>query len=332
MGNSSSAGWLLFAPHHARELGARVAAALHRPLAPSEEREFDYGEHKMRPLDDVRGRDCYVLQALAGDDQASVNDRLCRALFFIGALKDAGALRVTALLPYLAYARKDRRTKPHDPITMRYVAALLEAVGTDRVVVLEVHNEAAFDNAFRCETVRLEAAQLFAETIAARTDARHLVVVSPDVGGIKRVQQLRTMLAAKLGSPIGVAFMEKTRSEGVVSGEMLVGDVAGRDVLIYDDLVSSGTTLLRATRACRQAGARRVVAAATHPVFTSQARQLFEPGGPEYLLVSDSVPLRGEFATLGAHRLTVCSIVPLLAAVIERLQRCEPLQDLARGA
>lgn len=112
----------------------------------------------MRLLVEVRGADVYVVQSLCGDAHASANDKLCRLLFFAGALKDAGARRVTACLPYLAYARKDRRTQERDPVTTRYVAALFEAVGIDRVIVLDVHNEVAFDNALRCPTLRLESA------------------------------------------------------------------------------------------------------------------------------------------------------------------------------
>ena len=117
----------LFALEASHELGAAIAAALGQPLAAHEERDFEDGEHKTRPLDDVAGADVYVVQSLHGGPAESANDKLCRLLFFIGALKDAGAARVTAVTPYLCYARKDRRTKPNDPVTTRYVAALFEA-------------------------------------------------------------------------------------------------------------------------------------------------------------------------------------------------------------
>jgi hypothetical protein len=148
----------LFALEASAELGRAIAAALGQQLASHEERDFEDGEHKSRPLDDVSGADVYVVQSLHSGPQQSANDKLCRLLFFIGALKDAGAARVTAVSPYLCYARKDRRTKPNDPVTTRYVASLFEAVGTDGVVTLEVHNPAAFENAFRCRTVTLRSA------------------------------------------------------------------------------------------------------------------------------------------------------------------------------
>src|SRR5512136_1145499 len=139
----------LFALEATAEFGRAVSNWLGRPLSPHEERGFEDGEHKIRPLANVQNADVYVVQSLHGGPTESANDKLCRLLFFIGALKDSGAARVTAVVPYLCYARKDRRTKPGDPVTTRYVAGLFESVGTDCIVTLEVHNPVAFENAFR---------------------------------------------------------------------------------------------------------------------------------------------------------------------------------------
>ncbi len=130
----------LFALNASREFGERLAAALGRPLDAHEEREFEDGEHKARPLASVRGETVYVLQSLHGDAQASGDDKLVRLLFFCGALRDHGAARVTALVPYLAYGRKERQTKPFDPVSTRYLAQLVEAVGVDALVTLETHS------------------------------------------------------------------------------------------------------------------------------------------------------------------------------------------------
>ena len=127
----------LFALQASRAWAEPVAARLGVPLAAHEERAFEDGEHKVRPLVNVRGRDVYVMESLHGDEAQTVDAKLCRLLFFIGALKDAAAGRVTAVVPYLGYARKDRKTKARDPVTTRYVAALFEAVGTDRIVTLD---------------------------------------------------------------------------------------------------------------------------------------------------------------------------------------------------
>ena len=214
---------MLFALNATAKLGLAVAAALRLPLARHEEREFEDGEHKARPLSGVCGADVFLLQSLHGGPEQSANDKLCRLLFFIGALKDAGARRVTALVPYLCYARKDRRTKPNDPVTTRYVASLFEAVGTGAVVTLDVHNPAAFENAFRCPTVALTAAPLFVDYVRTLAD-ESMCVVSPDPGGTKRADVFHEALEAALGRRIGKAFVEKRRSAGVVSGELFVGE------------------------------------------------------------------------------------------------------------
>jgi len=309
----------LFAPALSAGFAGAVAAALGTPLAASEEREFDGGEHKMRPLDEVAGEDAFVVHNLCGSAEASANDRLCRLLFFAGALKDAGARRVTAVVPYLAYARKDRRTQPRDPVTTRYVAALFEAVGIDCVVVLDVHNEAAFDNAFRIPTVRMEAAETFAAAIASRVGERRVVIASPDIGGIKRAQKFREVVHRRLGRDVDFAFAEKRRVGGVVSGDALVGSVQDAEVVFYDDMIVSGTTLVRAASAARRAGARRIHVAAPHAAFVPAASQLFEANGPETVLVSDSIPLSAAFTPFVQGPLQICSVAPLIARTIAGL-------------
>jgi ribose-phosphate pyrophosphokinase len=310
---------MVFAPSLSAAFARSVLEQFGGTLASCEEREFDGGEHKIRPLAEVRNRDVFVIQSLCGEPLASANDKLCRLLFFIGALKDAGAERVTACIPYLAYARKDRRTQPRDPVTIRYVAAMFEAVGTDRVVALEVHNEAAFDNAFRCETLRLDAAQVFSDQLAVMLDSSPVCVASPDTGGIKRAQRLRETLADRLRRDVDFAFMEKRRALGVVSGETFVGDVAGSNVILYDDLISSGATIMRATKAARTAGAKHVYVATTHAVFQQAALQLFDKDGPDKVLVSDSIALAHALAATTKSRLRVCSVAPLFARAITEL-------------
>src|SRR5215218_2677485 len=177
---------LIFAPLASRLFGERMAAALGCRLAPLEEKDYESGEHKIRTLASVRNRNVYVVQSLSGDPAASANDRLCRLLFLIAGLRDAGAARVTACIPYLAYARKDRRTKERDPVNSRYVAQLLEAMGVAHVIGLDVHNVSAFENAFRCSVDHLEAAPLVADLVARQAGGRAITVVAPDFGGAKR--------------------------------------------------------------------------------------------------------------------------------------------------
>jgi ribose-phosphate pyrophosphokinase len=326
MKDDGRAGLRLFALQATAELGNSIAQALGVSLATHEERDFEDGEHKVRPLDSVRDRDVYVIQSLHGGPNESANDKLARLLFFIGALKDVGAARVTVVAPYLCYARKDRRTKPNDPVTTRYIAQLFEAVGADVMVTLEVHNPAAFENAFRCRTIALTATPLFVDYAKALA-GESLCVVSPDPGGVKRAELFRETLEAEMGKPIGKGFADKHRSAGVVSGDLFVGDAAGATVLIIDDLMSTGGTLLRAARVARKSGAKRVIALVTHGLFMSGAAEVVADPAIDRLVVTDSVPpfrlgpnARGKIDTLRC--------APLLAETIKRLHERRALTDL----
>jgi ribose-phosphate pyrophosphokinase len=317
----------LFALQATADLGKAVAQALGCKLAAHEERAFEDGEHKVRPLDPVGGADVYVVQSLHSGPSETTNDKLCRLLFFIGALKDAGAARVTALVPYLCYARKDRRTKPNDPVTTRYIAGMFEAVGTDCVVTLEVHNPVAFENAFRCRTVSLTTTPLFVDYARAFRD-ENISVISPDPGGAKRAELLREALEAELGRPVAKAFADKHRSAGVVSGDLLVGDVAGTTALVVDDLISTGGTLLRAAGAARQAGARRVIALVTHGLFMAGAAEVLADPAIERLVITDAVPAFRLANGLICHKVDVLPVAPLLAETIRRLDQGRALDDL----
>jgi ribose-phosphate pyrophosphokinase len=317
----------LFALQGTAELGEAIAKELGVALSAHEEREFEDGEHKARPLDLVRGKDVYVVHSLHGGPSQSANDKLCRLLFFIGAIKDAGAVRVTAVVPYLCYARKDRRTKLDDPVTTRYVAQMFESVGTDCIVTLEVHNPVAFENAFRRRTVTLTGAPLFINYVKALPDER-FAVISPDPGGVKRADLFREALEAALERPIGKGFVEKRRSAGIISGDLFVGEVENCTALVIDDLISTGNTLLRAARAARQAGARRVIALVTHGLFMQGSAEALADPAIDQLVVTDAVPpfrlgnhpLREKIVTLPA--------APLLAEAIGRLRQNETLADL----
>ena len=316
----------LFALQATADLGEQVARELGCDLAAHEERGFEDGEHKVRPLDTVAGADAYVVQSLHSGPLETANDKLCRLLFFIGALKDAGAARVTAVVPYLCYARKDRRTKPNDPVTTRYIAGMFESVATDCVVTLEVHNPAAFENAFRCRTVSVTATRLFVDYARALKDER-LSVVSPDPGGAKRAERFREALEAALHRPVGKAFADKHRSGGVVSGDLFVGDVAETTALIVDDLISTGGTLLRAARAARQAAARRVIALVTHGLFMTGAAEALADPAIERLVITDAVsPFRLATGPL-RDKLDILPVAPLLAETIRRLYEERSLAD-----
>lgn len=321
-------GMRLFALHGTEMLGEKIARSLGCHLAALEERSFEDGEHKVRPLETVAGCDVYVVHSLHGGPVESPNDKLCRLLFFVGALKDAGAARVTAVTPYLCYARKDRRTKAQDPVTIRYLAAMFEAAGVDAVVTLEVHNEAAFENAFRCPSVALSTAPLLIERIRELAAERPICVVSPDLGGGKRADLLRETLERHFGRPIGKAFVEKHRSSGVVSGDLFAGEAADAFCVVIDDLVSTGGTLVRAAKAARAHGGKEVIACVAHGLFMPGAESALADPAIDRIIVTDSVPPFRLPSGPVLAKLEIVSAAPLLAETIRRLHYGKALGDV----
>ena len=309
---------LMFSLEPANPLAQALADALDVTLSPHEERLFPDGERKLRPLVDPRGADAYVVHSLHGGPIDSPHDKLCRLLMFIATLKDHGAERVTAVVPYLAYARKDQRTKPYDPVGLRYVAQLFDAVGVSQLIVLEAHNVAAFQNAFRCPTVHLSAHSVFGELAQEIAGTGPLAVASPEPGGVKRALLWREALEVRLVRPVNFAMIDKRRSAGVLSGGKLVaGEVEGACVLLLDDLIASGETLVRSAAALRHAGAKDVIGWAAHGLFVGKAPELLADDGLSRLVVTDSVlpfrlpddgPVRG--------KLHVVSAVPLFAEAV----------------
>ncbi len=318
----------LFALGESRGLGEEIGRALSVEPGEHEERDFEDGEHKSRPKVNVRGRDVFVVHSLFGEPGRSVNDKLCRLLFFLGALRDAAAARVTAIMPYLCYARKDWKSKPRDPVTLRYVASLFEAVGVDRVVTVDVHNVAAFQNAFRCGTDHLEAKPLLLRHLQASLAEKDVAVVSPDLGGIKRADRFKDALSRRIGGRVASAFMDKRRSEGVVSGDVLVGPVEGRVALLVDDLIGTGTTVRRAAKACIAAGAREVHVAATHGIFVAEAPEAVADPAITRIVIANSVPPFRLPPDLVERKLEVLDIAPLLAECIRRIHEGGSLVEL----
>jgi len=314
---------MLFSLDADATLAQALAANLGVSVAPHENRGFEDGEHKLRPLLDPRGSDAYVIHSLYGDSHNSPHDKLMQLLMFIATLREHGAARATAVVPYLAYARKDRQTKSFDPVTLRYVAQLFEAVGTSQLIVLEAHNVAAFQNAFRCPTMHLEAHHAFDRLVAELVGKDALAVASPDPGGVKRAQLWRESLEKTFLRPVGFAMVDKRRSAGVVSSENLVaGDVAGMTVLLIDDLIASGDTMRRAAVALRRAGATEVVACAAHGLFTGPAADALADDSISRIVVTDSVPpFRLPLTSAVRGKLSFASAALLFALAIRASHR-----------
>lgn len=318
----------LLALSESSRLGTSVCSEAGLAQTPLEERSFEGGEFKLRPLQSVRGRSAFVLQTLASSTDAPVADRLVRLLFLLNGLRDAGAARRIAVIPYLAYARKERRTQLRDPVHTRYIAQLLESSGADHVICLDVHNPAALDNAFRIPFDHLTALPMLADHFAKRLPPGRLAVASPDIGGIKRAQIFRELLAARVQWPVELIFAEKRRASGVVSSAGLVGDPAGQHVIIVDDLCATGGTVLSAAAMCRSAGALAVHVGVTHAPLTEGLDNLIAADSINEIVTTDSVGSVHRPSADPARKLVTLSLAPLLGQALRRIVAGRPLAPL----
>lgn len=306
----------------AQVMAQSVCIKLGLPLYIVKEEEFPDGELKVRPHEEVRNADVFVFHSLGGDSSRTVNDRLCELYFLLCTLRDNGARRITALIPYLPYARSDQRKEHNDSVINRYVAQMLEQSGVYSIVTIDIHNISAFENAFRCPVVNLEAAELFCDHILLRVKSNiPPVVISPDIGGIKRAEIFRNQLESQSGLSIGSAFMEKFRTSNGLVGKSLVGDVRGRPVFIVDDMISTGETILRASEACRKAGSGPITVFASHGIFSRNQQQLLYSSFFDEVVVTDSHPAVRDLAYFPKLRVLPCASVfsKYLASSIEKM-------------
>jgi ribose-phosphate pyrophosphokinase len=310
----------VMSPPESDALARAIARAGNCEWAAVEERRFAGEEFTLRPLIPVRDRDVCVVQTLAPSAEAPIAARLVRLLFLLAALRDAGARSRIALIPYLAYARQERRGEAGDPVHTRYVAELLQAAGMTHLIALDVHDLAALDNAYRVPVEHLTARPLFIDWLAEQPPSEPLAVASPDIGGIKRAQLFRELLERRLGQAVELLFIEKRRTAGHLSGQKVVGQAEGRHVLLIDDLCATGETLMRAAAALHLAGALRVSAAVTHVADAAGLRALCADPHLTQVLVTDSAvtpEVESQDAARGKLRVIPCA--PLFAPALAQI-------------
>ncbi|MCC6127655.1 MAG: ribose-phosphate pyrophosphokinase [Chlamydiae bacterium] len=290
-------------------LAQKVAQRLQKELGKISIETFPDGEIGVQILENVRGRDVFVLQSLA----CHPNRYLMELLIIADALKRASARSIIAVLPYYAYARQDRRDKGRVPITARLVADLLEKVGVSRVLTMDLHTE-QIQGFFNIPVDNLYVRPLFVEALR-KLNLGEFVVVSPDVGGSKMARRFAEDLKADL------AIVDKRRvSAEKVEAGALIGEVRGKNVLLVDDICSTGSTLELAARVCRHEGARKVYAAVTHNL-----QAVRKPEGIDEMFVSDSIPLEGNV------ELQVVSIADLFSLAIQRVISAESVSSLFKS-
>jgi len=280
---------LVFGLDATKEYAAKVAKHLGLELSNKDEKYFEDGEPYLRSMVNVRGRDVFVIQSLYSDENESASDKFVKLLWFIGSLVDARAERITAVLPYTSF-RQDRKTQSREPITTKYIAWLMEAIGADQTLTMDAHNLSAIQNGFRVSPDNLESKNLFADWCANNlpTD-RPLVVLSPDSGGLPRSRRFRNAFGRRIKTELDVVIMDKVRVEGKVQGSRIVGNVKGTNVIIYDDMISTGSTMWQAYQAVQNHGGQVVAICATHGLFVGKANEYFD-NMETNIVVCDTIP------------------------------------------
>lgn len=290
---------MLFSGRSHSLLSEEIAKCLNIPLGKVRFEDFPDGEIGVQINENVRGRDVFVLQSVANRP----NFYLMELLILIDALKRASVRSIIVVMPYYCYARQDRKEKGRVPITAKLVADLLERVGTTRVLTMDLHTE-QIQGFFNIPLDNLYARPVFVEAVK-KMDVKDLVVVTPDVGGVKLARAFASDLKADL------AIINKRRLDAEqVEANALIGEVEGRDVLLVDDIYSTGGTIKKASRVCRALGAKRIFGAITHGLMLGNA---LDETDIEKLFVTNTVVKREGFQS---DKLEVVSVASVFAKAI----------------
>ncbi len=276
---------------------------------------FSDGEIHFFVDENVRGEDVFVVQSGSFD----ANFHLMELFVMIDAFKRASAERITAVIPYYPYARQDWKDRPRVPISARLVADLLEASGADRVLTMDLHSP-QIQGFFSIPVDNLTAAPVLANHVQ-KLGLSDLTVVSPDAGGVGRARVFAKRLKANL------AIIDKRRpAPNIAKVIHVIGDVKNRDVVIVDDMVDTGGTLVHSVDALLEKGARRVYAACTHPILSGQAIDKIENSQMEKLIVTNTIPLREEAKS--CKKIMVLSVAELFGEAIRRISRGSSVSSL----
>ena len=295
-------------------LAQAIARHLSIPLASSFIGRFPDGEVDIKVNDDLRGTDCFVIQPTC----PPVNEHWVELLLLLDCLRRSSAGRITAVLPYYGYARKDRKDEGRVPISAKVVANTLVGTGADRLLTLDMH-AAQIQGFFDIPVDHMYAKPALLAAIR-KLAIKEPVIVSPDVGGIKMARAY-----AKSLDNADLAIVDKRRISGSqIAVEHVIGEVEGRNVIVVDDMISTGGSIAEAARILRANGARSVVIAATHAVFAGPAVERLDAAPIDKLLVTDSIPPREK----QPKNLEVVSIAPLLARAIMNIHRNESVSSL----
>jgi len=302
---------LIFSGSSTKKLTQKICEYLNLSPGKVDVKTFSDGEIWVKFQENIRGRDLYIVQSTMPP-----SENLMELLIMLDAAKRASASRVTAVLPYFGYARQDRKDQPRVAITAKLVANLITTAGADRVITMDLH-AAQIQGFFDIPFDHLYASPVFSG-LFAEEESENLVVVSPDVGGIKLARSYAKRLNA------GLVVIDKRRPKhNIVEVMQIIGDVANKNVLIVDDLIDTGGTFVNAVNALKERGALNVYGAVSHALLSGDAVNKINQSALAKLYVTDSIPLH-----TGSEKIVVRSASGLLAEAIIRSNRNESISSL----
>ncbi len=325
IGHDYSKRMMVFGGRSSMELAAKVANKLDIDLGQVTLKTFANGEVYCRYEESIRGADVFIVQSTSANEQSGMtpNDALVELLTMIDAAQGASAHRIIAVMPWYGYARQDKKSAPREPISARIVAKCLEGVGTDRVLTMDLH-AGQVQGFFHIPVDHMTAMPMLTQWFVDQNMTDELVIVSPDAGRVKTARNF----ARRVGTHWAV--MEKERpAQQVAEIGYVVGDVKGKTAVLVDDMIDTAGTLCAAAQTVRDEGAARVIAVATHGVFSGPAyeRLAFEESGIERIVVTDTIPLRP-----GApDNITVLTTASTFADSIRRIFTDDSVSEIFAG-
>lgn len=309
----------IFAATGGLHLATEMCSHLEMPIAAATVEQFPDKEIIVKIDEDIRGRDCFVVQSTA----MPVNDNLMELLIWIDTLRRASAGRITAVIPYFGYARQDRKDEGRVPITAKLVANIITAAGANRVLCMDLH-AAQIQGFFDIPVDHLTATKVFCDYFATRPDMQgdDMVIVSPDVGNVKVANMYAGLLDAKL------AIIDKRRDSGSeVISKRLIGDVEGKNVLMVDDMISTAGTICEAAKLLKERGANKIIAAATHGVCVGPAIERINESPISEVIVTDTISTDNRLDGL-SDTLHVLSVARFLGEAVHRIHHHMSISSL----
>jgi len=307
---------LLFSGSANPELTDKIAEMLPISAGKVTRTKFKNGEIYVRFEESVRGADVFVVQPCG----EPVNDNFMELLIMIDALKRASAGMINCVVPHYPYGRQDKKSEGREPITAKLVADLLTTAGADRMIVVDLHT-ATIQGFFDVPVDHITAIPIIANYFKAKK-IKNGVVVSPDVGGVKRA----SIFAAQVNMPL--AILDKWRpGHNMAKVDHLVGDVEGREAIIFDDMIDTGGTIVEAIDFIYGFNVRKVYVGATHPIFSGNAIEILENSRAEEVVVTDTLPVKKNYN----NKIKVLSIAGLLAKTIKKIYHCESVSTMFKG-